>query len=55
MKTIEYQIKQIISESISHKGMNSNDHEIKEISYVEGNGFCSDCNSPSEYCSFINE
>lgn len=49
MKAIEDQIKKIISESVSHKRVNSvTDFEKKEIVNMEGNGFCADCNSPSE-------
>ena len=50
MKAIEYQIHKIISESTSHKGINTcNDLKKREICNVEGNGFCADCNSPSKW------
>ena len=48
VKAIEDQIKKIISESVSHKRVNSvNDFEKKEIVNMEGNGYCADCNAPS--------
>ena len=50
MKAIEDQIKKIISESVSHKIVNSvTDFEKKEIVNLEGNSFCADCNAPSKY------
>lgn len=53
VRTIEEHIKVTISESVSHKRVNScSDLEKKEISSVNGNDFCADCNSPSpEWCS----
>ena len=49
MKAIEDQIKKTISESVSHKRVNScNEVEKKEILNIDGNNFCADCNSPSE-------
>ena len=48
VKAIEDQIKKIISESVSHKRVNSvNDFEKKEIVNMEGNGYCADCNAQS--------
>ena len=49
IKAIEDHIKKIISESVSHKRVNSvTDFEKKEIVNLEGNGFCADCNAPSK-------
>ena len=50
VKTIEEQIKKIISESVSHKRVNScNDLAKKDVISVEGNQFCADCNAPSKW------
>ena len=50
MKAIEDHIKKIISESVSHKRVDSvTDCEKKEIVNMMGNGFCADCNAPSKY------
>jgi Arf-GAP/GTPase/ANK repeat/PH domain-containing protein 1/3 len=51
VKAIEDQIKKIISESVSHKRVDSvvTDFEKKEIINMLGNGFCADCYAPGEH------
>ena len=50
VKAIEDHIKKIISESVSHKRVDSvTDFEKKEIVNMMGNGFCADCNAPSKF------
>ncbi|KAL5510574.1 hypothetical protein EMCRGX_G006139 [Ephydatia muelleri] len=47
MKAIELRIKETLSGSISHKGMNSsNELEKQGICSVEGNDVCADCSAP---------
>lgn len=49
VKAIGDQIKKTISESVSHKRVNSNTKiDKKEILLIDGNNFCTDCNSPSK-------
>ena len=54
VKAIEDHIKKIISESVSHKRVDSvTDFEKKEIVNMMGNGYCADCNAPSKYTFYI--